>query len=323
MKEPSRCSRSITWARLVSAVLGVLVGFVAALVLPAAVWGADPEVLARVNGEPVTRGELQRVMADSLLRGQLQQELGVPEPDGKEVDRLALGLVIKRRLILQEAGRRNVTVTEREIDEAVTALRRRFPDLKTFGPWLKERGLNDRSLFDAVRTDLLVARVRAALVEGLRVSDEQVWAYYEARKGQLKTPEAVRLRVIAATDMAAASHIVAKAQAGEDFERLVRDQSSRDKTTGRRDMGWAALPALPGPLRETVGTLKIGDVGGPVPLGAEFLVVRLEERRPARPKTLAEARPEIERRLLSARQREVLRSWLTEHEKQSTIEVLR
>jgi peptidyl-prolyl cis-trans isomerase C len=304
-------------------VLAVLVGFVAALVLPAAVGGADPEVLVRVNGEPVTRGELQRVMADSLLRGQLQQELGVPEPDGKEVDRLALGLVIKRRLILQEAGRRQLTVTEREIDEAVTALRRRFPDLKTFGPWLKERGLNDRSLFDAVRTDLLVARVRATLVEGLRVSDEQVWAYYEARKGQLKTSEAVRLRVIAATDMAAASHIVAKAQAGEDFERLVRDQSSRDQTTGRRDMGWAVLPALPGPLRETVGTLKIGDVGGPVPLGAEFLVVRLEERRPARPKTLAEARPEIERRLLSARQREVLRSWLTEQEKQSTIEVLR
>jgi len=82
-------------------------------------WSAEPEVVARVNGEPVTRSELQRILADPVTRRQLQQELGVSEPDSKELDRLALQKLISRRLVLQEAGRRNFTVTERELDQAL------------------------------------------------------------------------------------------------------------------------------------------------------------------------------------------------------------
>ena len=302
--------------------LVVLAACAAAILRPSTAWSADPEILARVNGEPVTRADLQWVMADSLVRGQLQHELGVQEADGQELDRLALRLVIKRRLILQEAGRRELVVAEREVDEAVTALRRRFADLKTFGPWLKERGLNDQSLFDAIRNDLLVTRVRTALVEGLQVTDEQMWAYYQARRGELKTSEAVRVRIIVAPDRAAAQRILTRVQAGEDFDHLARDRASQNREGQARDMGWAVLSKLPLRLRETLGALKVGEIGGPVQLDAEFLVVRLEGRRLPRPKTLAEARPEIERLLLAARQREVLRAWLAGQERQSTIEVL-
>jgi parvulin-like peptidyl-prolyl isomerase len=302
--------------------LVILAACAAAILRPCTAWGADQGILARVNGEPVTRAELQRVMADSLVRGQLQHELGVQAVDGQELDRLALRVIIKRRLILQEAGRRELAVSEREVDEAVTALRRRFPDLTTFGPWLKERGLNDQSLFDAIRSDLLVTRVRTALVEGLQVTDEQTWAYYQARKGELKTSEAVRVRIIVAPDRAAAQRILTRVQAGEDFDRVAHERASQNRGGQARDMGWAVLAKLPLRLREALGALKIGETGGPVQLDTEFLVVRLEERRLPRPKTLAEARPEIERLLLAARQRDVLRAWLAGQEKQSTIEVL-
>jgi hypothetical protein len=75
------------------------------------------------------------------------------------------------------------------------------------------------------------------------------------------------------------------------------------------------------PLREALRTMKAGQAGGPLQKGAEFLIVRLQARRPGRIKTLAEARPEIEQRLLPAKHEEAIQAWLTEQKKKSTIEV--
>ena len=111
--------------------------------------------MARVNGEPVTRDEVQRLLADPRARRQLQQELGVPEPDSTALEGLAVQKLIKNRLILQEARRREITVTEQDISRATAALRHRFKDLKNFGAWLTAQGLNDITLRETVRAQIL------------------------------------------------------------------------------------------------------------------------------------------------------------------------
>ena len=74
-------------------------------------------------------------------------------------------------------------------------------------------------------------------------------------------------------------------------------------------------------MRDAVSTLKPGEAIGPLQKGEQFLIVRLQERRPGRTKTLAEARPEIERRLLAAERQAVVATWLAEQEKKAKIEV--
>lgn len=109
------------------------------------------------------------------------QKLGVQKPDSKELHRLAFRKLIGRRLILQEAGQRKFTVTEQDLDQAVADLRRHFKDLRSFGAWLKARGFDGKSLREAIRTDILTRRVTAALVAGVRLTEQQVQEYYEAR----------------------------------------------------------------------------------------------------------------------------------------------
>jgi parvulin-like peptidyl-prolyl isomerase len=68
--------------------------------------------------------------------------------------------------------------------------------------------------------------------------------------------------------------------------------------------------------------LKPGEVGGPFEKGpGEFLIVGLQDRRPVRAESLAEARPEIERRLLPEKRRAVVQEWLAEQEKKAKIEI--
>jgi hypothetical protein len=88
-------------------------------------------------------------------------------------------------------------------------------------------------------------------------------------------------------------------------------------------MGWVNVRQLQEPLATAVPQLKPGDVAGPLDNGSgEFLLVGLEARRPVAAKTMAEARPEIERRLLPANQEAAVAAWLASREKQSTVEIL-
>ena len=84
----------------------------------------QPEIVAQVNGEPVTRSEWQRLVQSPFERGLLLRELGLPAPDDEALGRLALRKLVHRRLLLQEAARRGVSVSERELDETIASLRR-------------------------------------------------------------------------------------------------------------------------------------------------------------------------------------------------------
>jgi len=294
----------------------------AAVLSPSLLWSAEPEIVARVNGEPVTRGELQRMLADPRAQHQIKQELGGREPDAKEMNRLGLRMLIQQRLLLQEAGRRNITVTEQEIDQEVAALRRRFKDLEGFGAWMQKRGINDQSLFETVRSDLLTARARSALAEGVRLSEEEMRNYYETHSDELKADGDVRLRIIAAKDKTVAEEVLAELRKGKKFASLAKKRSSGARAAKGGDTGWIDPRTLPAPLRDAVATLKVGEIGGPLPKGEEFLIVGLVGRRPPRTKSPAEARSEIEKRLLAVKRQEAVQTWLTEQEKKSKIEVL-
>jgi parvulin-like peptidyl-prolyl isomerase len=280
-----------------------------------------PEIVARVNGDPVSRAQFDRMVANPLTLSQAQRELRVQEPDSKQLERLAMRKLVHLRLLVQEADRRKIRVTQKELDEAITALRRRFDDLKDFGTWIKQQGLNDPELFESVRTDLLAERVTAALVEGVRVTEEQAQQYVEAHRDDLIIGAEVRLRIIAVSSKAEAQEIVAAVQKGEPFDRLARRRSMGRLAAKGGDTGWVDFQALPSPLREAAVKLKPGEVSGLLQKGAdEFLIVGLQGRRPVRAGSLAEARPEIERRLLLEKQQEAIETWLTEQERKSKIE---
>ena len=284
---------------------------------------AEPEIVARVNGETVSRGELHRVQADLLTLRQLQGKLEEKPPEDEALKRLALRKLIHRHLILQEADRQKIKVTEQELDQAISALRSRFADLDAFGVWMKERELDDRSLFDSIRHDILAARVTAALLEGVEVSEQQVLDYYKSHHQEDLIMEQVRLRIIVVKSRVAAREILAALSEGENFSRLARQRSLGLRASQGGDTGWVNSRTLPPQLRRAVETLQAGEASRPLQKGdGQFLIVGVQGRRLARAQSLDEARPMIEQLLLVAMRQETVEAWLAEREKESKIEVL-
>lgn len=159
----------------------LVLALVALLAAPERAWAgqrdaleSSADVIARVNGEPITRVEHRRMRDNPLTRRQLQDERGVDGVTPEELDRLALRKLIHLRLLLQEAHRRGITVTEKELDAAIASLRRRFEDLASFGAWMKAQSLDEESLFESVRNDMAARRVAAVLAGSARVGEDEV-----------------------------------------------------------------------------------------------------------------------------------------------------
>lgn len=306
----------------------IVLGIIAGCVLPPRAWAdqrrgantSETTLAARVNGESVTRAEVTRLLASAVERRQLLQEPGASKAAEGDLDRLAVQTLIRRRLILQEAARRKLTVSDQEVDKAVKALRLRFDDLKGLAAWMRDQGLDERSLFETIRVELLASRVRAALVEHVTVAEEQISEYYDAHKDELKIDE-VRLQIIVVTDEKAAHEIMTALGKGADFGALAQQHSIGRRASTGGDTGWVDADTLWRPLREAVHGMEARQARGPLRRDNEFLIVRLDGRRVGRTKTPAEARLEIVRRLLPARHQAAVQAWLIEQEKKSTIEI--
>jgi parvulin-like peptidyl-prolyl isomerase len=316
---PPRIDGRSTRAWIAALALGL--GVVPAGLVPGGASGAPQEIVARVDGEPVTRAELERMAGNPRTLEQARQELGAERPGPADLRRIALRNVVQRRLLIQEARRRNIRITEGELDREIASLRRRFDDLQSFGGWMKEQGLDEGSLFDVVREDMAADRVRTALIEAARVSDDAVRRHYAAHQAEL-APGEVRLQIIAVRDEGEAKAAVAALRRGEDFGRVARQRSSGILARQGGDTGWVRADALASPLREAVAILAPGESRGPLRRGSDFLVIRMNERRRGAAPPLAEVRPEIERRLLAEKRRSAVETWLAERLAESKIELL-
>ena len=292
---------------------------------------AVPNIVARVNGEPITRAEWQRTLTDPRTRALYQRESsGKPSvvSGGKQADSQAYGRWVLQRLIvkhlaLQEAARRKFVVSDAELDKSVEAWKASYKGgTKGAQKYIKARGLDDAALREILRNDMLVARVTADIIKDVKLTDKEVGAYYDTHAAELQVPEEVLLKVISVKDKAKADSIVVSLRNGEPFEALARESTTEPRAVELSDGRWVPVNSMPPALRGPVATLKPGENTEVLQGGSEYYIVRLQDRRPSRPQTLAEARPQIEKRLLSEKQNETLQVWLRTQERKAKVEIL-
>jgi len=116
-----------------------------------------PEIVARVNGQPIRIGQVL-----PIARAELEK---IPGPDRDtrkpEVLRRALDQYVDRELLLQEALARGMKADTRQVDWAYDQMRREHGDEKAWAAFLAEQGLDAQSF----RAELRAQHTVAALVE--------------------------------------------------------------------------------------------------------------------------------------------------------------
>jgi peptidyl-prolyl cis-trans isomerase D len=145
--------------------------------------GGTPAYAARVNGVVVPVRDFEE-QANRLSQFFAQFGQDVTGPAAVEIRKRALDAVIERALVIQEAQRRGLVVTDAEISAEV----RQMPQFQENGQFrfdlyedLVKRSYGSPARFEAaLREQLLYDRMLAALDETVKVSDAQAKAAWRA-----------------------------------------------------------------------------------------------------------------------------------------------
>lgn len=284
------------------------------------------EIVAKCNGDIVTRGDLERT------RRQLIGDLREGGLAGPAIER-ALGdrekNILRDRidqlLLVQKAKDVSVNV-DAEVTKRVAAIQSEsgLADPDKFHDYIKEKsGQSFEDFRDEMKKSLLTQRViRQEVSEKIPIKHEEIEKYYNEHKSEFVREERLYLREILvstenkdAAGIAAADKkakdLVARARRGERFAEMARDNSD---AVSAKDMG--SLPPfkkgyLASNLEDTVWNQPKGYITDPIQTPNGFLILRVEEHQKAGQAELSEVENEVMDKLFQPRMEPAVREYLT------------
>ena len=158
---------------------------------------ADAPVVAEVNGEPILAREFQERCTEIARR------LGPSGAQRAEVvaalKRSILDGMIERRLLLQEAAKRAVTVSDEELETAMAGLWEEGAqdEVPAPGEAKVDRGAWAKKLREMLIVDKLMQSVPGGVAE---VAEEKIAEYYETYSENYERPNRVRVLQIMVDD---------------------------------------------------------------------------------------------------------------------------
>ncbi len=236
---------------------------VAAIVLVVALVQVSPQqqdqLVATVNGEPITKDELFEAMY----------------PQG---GREALEQLITRKLIAQEAAREGLEVSDEELDEEIgNIIDESFQgQQEEFENVLEYYGISFDAFREDARLNLLVRKLAMSRID---TSEEEVREYFDANRSLFDLPEEVEARHILVETEAEAEEIVAQLEEGADFAELAGEYSidSSNKDEGGY-LGFFGRGMMVPEFEEAAFSLAVGDLSGPVSTNFGFHIIEVLDR---------------------------------------------
>jgi len=260
---------------------------------PAGVRQAD-YIVAVVNSEPITNNEVRARLV--RVEQQMAQQGGAMPPRD-QLARQVLERLISEKAQLQLARETGVRVDEATVDQAEQNVARQNQiDVPELRRRLAQDGMGLSQFREDLRNQLLLTRLRDREVEPrVRVNDLDVDLFIQEQQGStdlsnmelnlaqlvVGVPEGATEVQVAALQ-GKAQRALARARAGEDFTRLVREFSDApDAAVNGGQLGLRPADRYPPLFINAVQGLPEGGVSAVVRSGAGFHVLKVVEKRQA------------------------------------------
>jgi peptidyl-prolyl cis-trans isomerase SurA len=303
-----------------------LAGFLLSLsvyLLPAVAMAASgpvvvDRVVAVVNDEIITMSDMQR---EALKRPEITDQ------------RVILEGMIDRKLQMVAAKRNGMEVTDRELTEAIAdIMKRNNMDSKQFEAALAREGTTLEQYRVEFREQMTMSRLFNKFIRtGLSLDEKEVREYYDRNLGQFSLPEEIRVRLLAvivpekasseqiAEARQKAETLMARIGKGEDFIRLIRENSDSPTAAQDGDLGFMQRAHAIPEIEEAAKDLKPGQYAGPVKAADGFYIIRVEEiRTPVRP--FEQVKDEVQKMLYEQKMENAYRAFLQSLRSEAHIE---
>ncbi len=279
----------------------------------------EDEVLATVNGTPITLSEYKASL--EKLKSQLPKGDSL-DPEGiKTLKMNLLNQLIEKKLLIAEAGKLGITVSEAEMNEQINRIVGEYPDSDTFNSRMKEENIDIPSWKKEIEYQIMLEKlVKAVAGSNITVTPEEVKKYYDDHLDLYNSPTRVRALQIMLETREQAQTILDEIKGGGDFSELAKTYSISPDSEKGGDLGFFSEGEMP-PSFSVVFTMKPGDLSDVVESEYGFHLFKIVDRREAKMLSLEEARPEIEEKLKRLKSEEKYGEWFEQIRKSTKIEV--
>jgi peptidyl-prolyl cis-trans isomerase C len=290
-----------------------------------------PPVLARVNGDDITRAEFEAAVRS--LEGRAGQS--VPAEQRDEVYRGLLNDLIAFRLLKQEAERRQLQPSDAELNAALKELRGQFPNEAAFKQALAAQKMTLEQLRQETREKLVVNQLLEGEVgASVVVTPAEISGFYEKNPERFQQPEAVRASHILIgvaqdadestrkTARARAEQVLKQARAGADFAQLARKHSNDSSAERGGDLGPIPRGQTVPAFEEAAFKLQPGQISDVVETPFGYHIIKVTDRQAARTVPFSEVTGRIEEYLEQERRGEKARAFVEQLKAQGQVEVL-
>lgn len=306
--------------RLVS--IAALVALLA-VVLSAAACGGNKVpagAIAAVGDGVVTQEQFDEIMAQAKAQYASQEGApAFPEEGTPQYNQLVASIVqylVQNELIAQKAKELDVTVTDEQLRERIKQIEDSVGGKKKLDKLLKEQNVTMAQLTEQVKASMLTDAVKEKVYNDVKVSDEQVRAYFDdpANADQFKQPETRDVRHILTKTRAEAEEVRALLGADPsdaDWKKLARKYS---EDPGSKDNGGALGAVQKGRMvpefEKAAWALDVDEISQPVKSQFGWHVIQVTGITPATTQTFEEAKERIRQMLLFQKQAEAWQKWL-------------
>jgi peptidyl-prolyl cis-trans isomerase C len=249
-------------------------------------------IVAVVNGDEITRADFDREMA--IVQRQL---LRMRKPQSalnlSEIKKEVLESLINKQLLYQESRKKDIRISEAELNKQMQKVKERFPDEKTFKELLQKEGLSLNDLKSQIKRDLVLQRfIDTQFVKNITVSDQEMKAYYEGNLNMFKKSEQVQAsHILIKVDPEAKEADKAKARAtlekiqkklktGGDFAALAGESSECPSKAKGGDLGYFGRGQMVKPFEDVAFSLKKGEVSDIVETGFGYHLIKVTDKKP-------------------------------------------
>lgn len=212
-------------------------------------------------------------------------------PDPKLLRKQIMDQLINEALIMQEAKRNNISISDQELNQAITGIATQNGlTVAQLTNYLKSIGLNFNEYKKQIRRDMIMDRIRMAeLRDRITVSDYEVNNVTKNIKQQPTQNFAVDLShiLIALPENPTQNEIneakqkvnliLNKLSKGETFSKLAMTYSNDDLALNGGAMGWNDVNALPSLFESHAMRAKKGEVIGPIRSNAGFHLLKVND----------------------------------------------
>jgi len=280
-------------------------------------------IAAVVNGDVITYSQVRALSApqEKLLRQQFTgQEL---EKKLIELRRLALKDLIDRRLVIQAFKKESYQIPDHIVDQRMhEIIRESFGgDRNTFIKTLEAQNYTLGEFKEKELERIMVSAMRSHNVKmNSIISPTKVEEYYRKHRDEFTSKEQIKLRMImipgqkdtasAPAQKALAEEVLGKLAAGAEFDRTAQVYSEDSTRDNGGDWGWIERNTLAAPLEKFAFNMPVGRISNIIDYAGNYYILKVEDKHGGTTRSLAEARDDIEKKLLQEEAQGIQERWI-------------